>query len=576
MRTTSPSLPATVSNPSMFYFEKKPNYLLRISILLIFSLMINSVLAIVPKSFNEIVGITNLTSVLLKDDVSKNEEFKAAAFTNGDIKTIDFAAAESTTYDHATGGGIYGDGTGTYVVESLQGGDFACGDIVTYFAYIEVEDTVVDPVNIVQLDFEFLGNTTGGAGVALSDIVLVQENVGDFGNVNDGGSTVALVQECTGTDCPGTDPGNGTLYDAASLTTAVVTIDDLEAGETLVVRIDVLLSCDPGSSPTGNLQGKLANAQALTGAGCPCGVAGGVQTIPFQQLGQLQGAGAGFLVLTKTVTNETGTCGVDDLETLTVFAGETVKYCYEVKNTGTGDLFDVTNITDDNGTPGNTADDFTVTLSGLTDIDGDGDLGDLVSGGTATGTALVTYSSTGTIVNIASASGKDDDKSNATLLTDTDDATVIVEPSPNLLPLAVDDSKSTTEDVAVGGNVLTNDDQGDAPATVTSNTAPSNGTVVVNSDGAYTYTPDANYCGTDNFDYTITDNNGDTSSATVTIDVVCVNDPPVANPDTNTTPEDTTLTVDAANGVLNNDTDLEGDTLTVTEFVIDGNTYTAG
>lgn len=54
--------------------------------------------------------------------------------------------------------------------------------------------------------------------------------------------------------------------------------------------------------------------------------------------------------------------------------------------------------------------------------------------------------------------------------------------------------------------------------------------------------------------------------------MVPVNDPPVASDDTGTTPEDTLLT----GNVLGNDTDIDGGVLSVTQFVVDGITYTRG
>ena len=75
-----------------------------------------------------------------------------------------------------------------------------------------------------------------------------------------------------------------------------------------------------------------------------------------------------------------------------------------------------------------------------------------------------------------------------------------------------------------------------------------------------TYTPAANYHGADTFTYTISDGNGGTDTATVTVTVTPVNDAPVAVDDTLATSEDT---AGIAN-VLANDTDPDGDTLTVT------------
>src|SRR6201999_3011853 len=96
------------------------------------------------------------------------------------------------------------------------------------------------------------------------------------------------------------------------------------------------------------------------------------------------------------------------------------------------------------------------------------------------------------------------------------------------------------------------------PKAVESVTQPANGTVVITGSGTgLTYEPSANYCneppGTtpDTFTYTL--NGG--SSATVSVLVECVDDPPVAVNDTKTVIEDSGAT---AIGVLANDTDIDG------------------
>jgi large repetitive protein len=126
-------------------------------------------------------------------------------------------------------------------------------------------------------------------------------------------------------------------------------------------------------------------------------------------------------------------------------------------------------------------------------------------------------------------------------------------------PVAVNDDARTSEDTPVKVAVLANDSDVDGdPLTVTAATAP-NGTVVINPDGTITYTPKANFNGTDTITYTISDGKGGTSTATVTVTVDPVNDPPVATNDVATTNEDTPVTV----SVLANDTDIDGDPLTV-------------
>ncbi len=54
-----------------------------------------------------------------------------------------------------------------------------------------------------------------------------------------------------------------------------------------------------------------------------------------------------------------------------------------------------------------------------------------------------------------------------------------------------------------------------------------------------TYTPAANYNGPDSFTFTVNDGTVTSAPATVSITVTAVNDPPVANPQAVTTPEDT-------------------------------------
>jgi Ca2+-binding RTX toxin-like protein len=138
-------------------------------------------------------------------------------------------------------------------------------------------------------------------------------------------------------------------------------------------------------------------------------------------------------------------------------------------------------------------------------------------------------------------------------------------PPPNLGPDAVDDSYNTTEDNAVTtGNVLGNDTDPENDAlSITGFTQGANGTVVNNNDGTFTYTPDADFAGTDSFTYTVDDGNGGTDTATVTVNVAAQNDGPDAVDDSYNTTEDNAVTT---GNVLGNDTDPENDALTITGF----------
>jgi VCBS repeat-containing protein len=164
-----------------------------------------------------------------------------------------------------------------------------------------------------------------------------------------------------------------------------------------------------------------------------------------------------------------------------------------------------------------------------------------------------------------------------------DTATVTVDVTPvNDAPIAVDDAIDAVEDTPITlglAEIVTPNDtdlDGDT-LTISAVSDPVNGSVVLNTDGTVTFTPATDFTGTASFDYTITDGNGGTDTATVTLTVAELDDPTVTNPDTNSVLEDGVLSVDGAGGVLANDSDAD-DTLSVASYTIAGDTtsYLAG
>lgn len=114
----------------------------------------------------------------------------------------------------------------------------------------------------------------------------------------------------------------------------------------------------------------------------------------------------------------------------------------------------------------------------------------------------------------------------------------------NSPPVATDNTYPATEDNPVSGNAVTDavaDSDPDAGDTLTATlvTNVASGALVFNADGSFTYTPVLNFCGDVSFTYQVNDGTVDSNIATVTINVACVNDPPVANDNTHTTLEDT-------------------------------------
>ena len=144
-----------------------------------------------------------------------------------------------------------------------------------------------------------------------------------------------------------------------------------------------------------------------------------------------------------------------------------------------------------------------------------------------------------------------------------DESDVYVAFVEDIAPVATNATATTTEDIPVTIDVLANDTDVDGdPLTVTNLTQPTNGTTTLNVDNTVTYTPNAGFSGSDSFTYTANDGIADSNVATVSVTVNAVNDAPVATNDTATTTEDIPVTI----AVLANDTDADGDPLTVTNL----------
>jgi hypothetical protein len=199
-----------------------------------------------------------------------------AAYAEGGDFSLDFIAAGPGTYNHTTGvGGEYADRTidkETGVVESLEGGDFACGDKVVYFTQIVV-DPAASGAQDIELDYAFLAETTGQPGAGHSDLLSATRNTGDpgeSGNVTD--TTVSIVSKNMDTTPP---PSKDTLF-------ATVRIQNLDPGETFILRLVTVLDCLPNENPTGNLQADILAGRVIAPVADAMQV--GNQTIPFFRL----------------------------------------------------------------------------------------------------------------------------------------------------------------------------------------------------------------------------------------------------------------------------------------------------
>ncbi|HEY9049703.1 MAG TPA: tandem-95 repeat protein [Ohtaekwangia sp.] len=239
---------------------------------------------------------------------------------------------------------------------------------------------------------------------------------------------------------------------------------------------------------------------------------------------------------------------------------------------------------------------FSVT-SNDTDIDGTINAAtvdlDPLTGGRQTSIAATTGSGTFTVDNTgqvtytpilnfsgtATASYQVNDNSGDVSNTATITVTIS---SVNDLPVANNDEVTTPEDTPTTVNVISNDTDADGtidPATVDldvtaggiqSTKSDGTGAWSVSTFGVVSFTPVLNFTGAATLPYTVNDNAGGTSNqATITINVSAVNDLPVANNDTGTTPEETATTVN----LVTNDTDIDG---TINAASVDLDTGTPG
>src|SRR6185369_3239858 len=141
-------------------------------------------------------------------------------------------------------------------------------------------------------------------------------------------------------------------------------------------------------------------------------------------------------------------------------------------------------------------------------------------------------------------------------------------------PQAQADTATTAEDtvlvVNAASGVLANDSDVDGPSlSVSAATVATaqGGSITFAADGSYSYTPAANFAGVDTVAYTVSDGTL-SDSGTLSITVSAVNDRPQAQADTATTAEDTVLVVNAASGVLANDSDVDGPSLSVSAATV--------
>ena len=275
----------------------------------------------------------------------------SAFAAKGDF-SLDFIASAPKTYSHITGGGAYDDrtiGKANDVVESLEGADFRFGDIITFLIAVKVGNTqsaTNDAPQTIEMDFSFLGDTTGQSGAGFTDIVYVGVNRGPIARWDvDGNGSLDIIGDGTGEtdsgliELPGRNNSVATLsneqrpsppFVPGAVLTGTVTLTDLDPGEQIIVRIDVKFETNPGSRPTGNLQATLKGTRLTyinggIAVNPPGVVPGGAQTVPFRKIADV------ISPPTITVTKTANPTSVNE-------PGGNVTYTVTVVNTSTSDV----------------------------------------------------------------------------------------------------------------------------------------------------------------------------------------------------------------------------------------------
>jgi hypothetical protein len=145
----------------------------------------------------------------------------------------------------------------------------------------------------------------------------------------------------------------------------------------------------------------------------------------------------------------------------------------------------------------------------------------------------------------------------------------------NQPPVAQGGTLNATEDLPATGTLRATDPEG-RTLTFTLVALPTKGVVTVNNaaTGAFTYTPNANVNGADTFSFKANDGVQDSNTASISVNIAGVNDPPNAVSDQGMVTTGSSISIN----VLANDRDVDGDTLSIASVTQgkDGQTAISG
>ena len=187
---------------------------------------------------------------------------------------------------------------------------------------------------------------------------------------------------------------------------------------------------------------------------------------------------------------------------------------------------------------------------------------------TSPGNGSLTFSNDGSFTYTPNSAFVGDDSFTYTVSDgfESSDSVTVTLSVENTNPRAADDAYTTLHDqtltVTTNDGVLSNDSDADGDVLMPSLVSSvSNGSLTLNQDGSFSYTPNAGFVGIETFIYEASDGAGHSEQVVARIDVL--NTAPDAHPDLYQTTHDQPLAVTAEDGLLRNDLDLDGDPLTI-------------
>jgi len=493
---------------------------------------------------NQPASNVGLTVTAVTQGVSGAVTFTVAGVTY--TPSADFFGSDSFTYTISDPTGLTSTATVNVTVTAVADAPVTVDDVATV-----AEDGSVN-VDVLANDFDVDNQPASNTGLTVTAVTQGAGGAVTF--------TAAGVTYAPNADFFGGDSFTYTITDATGLTsTATVTVTVTGVGDDDPVAVDDSATvAEDGSVNVDVLANDLdVDNQPLSSAGLTVTAVtqGASGAVTFTPAGVTYTPNADFFggdSFTYTITDSTGL-------TSTATVSVTV--------TGVGD--DAPVAVDDAAT---VAEDGSVNVDVLAnDFDVDNqplsNAGLTVTAVTQGANGAVTFTAAGvTYTPNADFFGGDSFTytiTDSTGLTSTATVNVTVTGEDDDAPVAVDDAATVAEDGSANVDVLANDFDVDnqplsnAGLTVTAVTQGTSGTVTFTAAGV-TYTPSADFFGSDSFTYTITDSTGLTSTATVSVTVTGVgDDAPVAVDDAATVAEDGPVNVD----VLANDFDVDNQPL---------------